>query len=100
MWRSGETPALIAATLGVLLVLSGAFVPSRLGPVFRGWMAVAHAISRVTTPLFMGIVYFVIVWPLGWARRSLGSNPLVHEASDGGFWKARSGERGDMRRQF
>ena len=29
-------------------------VPTQLGPVERAWMGLAHAISKVTTPIFMG----------------------------------------------
>jgi len=99
-WRSRSGAAAVTGTLGLALVLAGILVPGRLGPVYRGWMRLATVISRVTTPIFMGIVYFVIMWPLGWARRLFGKNPMVHEAADGSYWKTRSGEPGDMRRQF
>jgi len=100
VWRSHDTAAVIAAIPGTLLVLAGLLVPGHLGPAYRGWMALATAISRITTPIFMGLVFFLLMWPLGLARRLFGGNPLVHEDSDGSYWKSRSGDHGDLRRQF
>jgi hypothetical protein len=45
-------------------------------------MKLAHALSKVTTPIFMGIVYFVVLTPIGFIRRSFGGNPLVHKAEN------------------
>ena len=38
--------------------LAGLLVPARLGPVYRAWMGLALRISKVTTPIFMGVTYF------------------------------------------
>ncbi|MCI0432889.1 MAG: SxtJ family membrane protein [Gemmatimonadetes bacterium] len=102
-WRGHTLPAGIAAAAGVLFGLSALAVPDRLGPVQRAWMAFAHAISRITTPVFLGIVWFIIITPIGWIRR-LASNPIVHADRDGGYWIRRdeggAGARSDLKRQF
>jgi hypothetical protein len=105
LWRDRETIARVTGTLAVLLLAAGLLFPSRLLPVEQGWMRMAHAISKVTTPIFMGIVYFVVLTPAGWIRRTLGSNPLRHNADNGTYWVTR--ERRDpaalrrrMERQF
>ena len=47
-------------------------------------MGLAHAISKVTTPIFMGVVYFVVITPIGFIRRrAFGSNPLSPRAPAG-----------------
>ena len=68
-------------------LIAGLAIPTMLTPVERGWMALAHAISKVTTPIVMGIIYLVVLTPVGLLRRNLGSNPLVHQADTPGFWK-------------
>jgi hypothetical protein len=65
-------------------------IPTRLGPVERAWMALAHAISKVTTPIVMGIMYLGVFTPVGWLRRTLGGNPLVHEAVGRSYWRSRN----------
>jgi hypothetical protein len=67
----------------------------------RAWMGLASAISKVTTPIFMGIVFFVIITPMGLLMRWFGRRALVHREQNGGFWAAPvSGGRSDMERQF
>ena len=52
-----------------------------LGPVERAWMGLAHAISKVTTPIVMGVMYLLVLTPVGLLRRRFGGNPLVHAPS-------------------
>lgn len=102
-WRGHETPAGALAALASLLVLAGILVPTRLGPVQRWWMGLAHAISRVTTPIFLGIVYFLVLTPTGIVMRLLGRQPLRREAEDDSYWipkGRRGGGVSDMNRQF
>lgn len=102
-WRGHLTARVVLAVIGLVLVVAGLAIPTRLGPVLRAWMGLAHAISRVTTPLFMGIVYFVIFLPAGVALRAVKGNPLVHREEGGGFWArhtARPGGERTMEQQF
>lgn len=100
-WRHRETTAVVMAALGALLVLAALVVPTRLGPLERAWMGLAKAISKVTTPVFMAVVFFVVVMPIGFLMRLMGRRALVHAEKDGGFWMApASGGRSDMERQF
>ena len=104
VWRDRDVAGLITGGLGSLLVAAGLMVPTRLHPVERAWMAMAHAISLVTTPILLGIVYFLVLTPIGLVIRVLGRNPLVHRESEAGsYWISTAdgaSERGDMTRQF
>jgi len=101
-WRGHPNEARVLAALGGLLVIAALALPARLGPLQRSWMALAGAMSRVTTPVLMGIIYFFIVTPTGWVRRLAGSrlSPRRHAVS---FWVDRPPDarrRMDMERQF
>jgi hypothetical protein len=103
LWRQRETIAYVTGTLGGLLVLGGLVIPTKLGPVERAWMAMAHKISKVTTPIVMGIVYFIVIAPIGLAMRMLGKNPLMHRRREGSFWVERSKDKvktGGMEHQY
>jgi hypothetical protein len=76
-WRGKTTQAIVVLSIAGILIVAALVAPTRLGPVERAWMALARAISKVTTPIFMGIVYFVVIAPIGFIRRRAGS-PLVH----------------------
>jgi len=104
-WRGRHAVPLVLGLAAIALVLSALAAPTALEPVERGWMKLARAISRVTTPIFMGIVYFALLTPIGIIRRTFGRNPLVHETDRGSYWIARaplddSRKRSRMERQF
>ena len=102
-WRDRLVVGSVLGALAAALLLSGLLVPTRLGPIERAWMKLAHAISRVTTPVVMAVMYFGILTPVGLMRRWFGHNPIDHRPSDGGFWKARPvGKRrsASMEQQF
>lgn len=91
----------ILGGLGGALLLGGAFVPTLMGPVERAWMGFAHLLSKFTTPIFMSLVYFLVVTPIALFTRAIGRQPMKHPEKDGGFWIATpSGGRSDMERQF
>ena len=105
LWRERHVVSIISGTLALSMFLSGFFIPERLEPVESLWMKLAHAISRVTTPIFMGIVYFVVLTPVGLVRRIAGANSLVHRPADGSYWVRRPSmaeekARNQMERQF
>ena len=102
-WRERPTATLVLGGLGALLTLGGLVIPTYLGPVERAWMALAHAISKVTTPIVMGVMYLGVFLPVGVLRRAFGGNPLVHTEQDHSYWRGRpdgSRRTASMRRQF
>jgi hypothetical protein len=100
-WRGREALAGGFWAVGALLILAGLAVPTSLGPVQRAWMGLAHAISKVTTPIFMGIVYFVVLLPVGLVMRLFGRNPLTTHHGAETVWVSRGeNRRGDLERQF
>ena len=102
-WWRGErdAPPWCSARSAALFALGGLVVPTRLGPVERAWMGLAHAISKVTTPIVMGVVYFLVITPVGDLRRDGGRQPACAptRAPPAG-WTAQQTPRGDLTRQF
>lgn len=101
-WRGHTTLAATAAAVGGLLALAGLVAPGRTGPLWRGWMALARAISKVTTPVVMALLYYLLITPTALLRRTLGSDPLEPEDDGESYWVARSdgGARTDLHRPF
>ena len=71
---------MVFGAFAAVLFLLGLLVPQKLEGVEKAWMSLAHVISRVTTPIFMGIVYFVVLSPIGAIRRMAGANPIDRAA--------------------
>jgi hypothetical protein len=102
-WRSHPALATSLAALGGVLTLSGLLLPTYLGPVERAWMSLAHAISKVTTPIVMGAMYLLVITPIGFLRCTFGGNPLVHAEEKSSYWRSRpqgSRRSASMSRQF
>lgn len=102
-WRGASLKAVPFIIIGGALITAALIIPAHLGPVYRGWMGLAAIMSRVTTPVFMGVVYFGIVTPTGVLRRLVRRNQLVRPRSAQTYWVTRkTGERQrtDMERQF
>ena len=76
----------LLAGAGLLLVLLGAAAPGLLGPVHRGWMAVARVLGRVNTVLFLSIVYFLVLTPLGVVFRLSGRDELSRRRRRASGW--------------
>ena len=100
-WRHHPTSFAILASMGGLALAAGLLVPSALGPVERAWMKMALIISKVTTPVFMGITYFVVLMPIGVVRRLTVGSALVHRIGPEGYWSdRRDSPRSTLSRQF
>jgi hypothetical protein len=100
-WRGHDVAPLILASVGGALVIAGILLPQILGPVYHWWMSLARVLSKVTTPIFMGIVYFLVLTPMGILRRVFGSTPVDAKARNGSYWVAHSSSsQGSMTRQF
>jgi hypothetical protein len=102
LWRHREPVAGIAAGLAAAILVAGVVAPSSLRGVERAWMRLAVAISRVTTPILMGVIYFGIFTPVGVAMRLAGRRTLIRQRDAQTFWIDRDPDarRSDLRRQF
>ena len=102
-WRAHPRAMMVFGSLGGVLSLAGLVVPTYLGPVERAWMKLAHIISKVTTPIVMGVMYLGVLFPVGVLRRRFAGNPMVHAEREHSYWRSReTGSRrsASMRRQF
>lgn len=65
-------PWLVLAALAVPALV----VPTALRPVYRAWMKLGLLASKITTPLILGSVFFLIICPMGLIRGVLGKNEM------------------------
>ena len=99
-WRDRALPLYIFGGLAIGLIAAGLIIPGQLGPVYRAWMGLARVISKVTTPAFMGIVFFVVIAPVGLLMRLFGRNPIRHRVENQSYWAPPNQSRGDLKNQF
>lgn len=100
LWRGHVGRSSVIGGIGVAFLALGVVVPTRLGPIQRAWMGLAHAISRVTTPIIMSAIYFLVLTPVGLVRRWLGGDSLRQAPEGQSAWVSRDETRSDLTRQF
>ena len=101
-WRGHPNASTVLASVGGVLGVMGIAVPERLGPVLAAWMGLAHLISKVTTPVFMGVVFFLVITPTSLLMRLFGKLPLRAPRGVATYWitRAPDARRSDITRQF
>jgi len=62
LWRrSGASlGGRICGGLGAVLLLGGALAPRALGPAYRAWMLLGHALGWVNSRLILGFLFYVV----------------------------------------
>jgi hypothetical protein len=84
--------------VGAALVLLGLVLPQALVLPNKAWMALAEALSFVTTRIILAFVFFGIVTPIGLVKRLFGWDPLHRRAAPGdSYWKPYAERQRDPR---
>lgn len=55
------------------------FSPGSLRPVYRLWMKLAAVINAVVTRVVLGMVYYLIIFPMGKAMKLMGKDPMARQ---------------------
>ena len=68
-------PWLVAGLLGLWALVA----PATLNPVYRGWMRFGGVIGAVTNRLILGLVFFLIILPMGVIMRLFGRDTMARK---------------------
>lgn len=60
-----------------LLWVVASFFPAALRPIYGLWMRFAMVINAVVTRVVLGIIYYMVVFPMGMVMRLLGKDPMA-----------------------
>jgi hypothetical protein len=83
---------------GALLISFGLLLPRALVYPNKAWMLLAEGLSYVTTRIILGVVFFLIITPIGVTKRLLGWDPLNRRAAPGAtYWRDYSERQRDPR---
>ncbi|HYB10420.1 MAG TPA: SxtJ family membrane protein [Alphaproteobacteria bacterium] len=73
---SGRQPRIWSLGLAVLIVLVSLLTPRLLAPFNRLWLKAGLLLSKVVTPVAMGLLFVTTIVPMGLAMRLGGKDPL------------------------
>ena len=84
--------------VGGLLILLGLVLPRALIYPNKVWMKLAEVLSFVMTRIILGIVFFLVVTPIGVVKRLFGWDPLNRRGGRSTtYWKPYSDRQRDPR---
>ncbi len=75
VWRAGPSWP-YTLTAAVIIALIAVTRPAVLAPLNRSWMKFGRLVNRVTTPLVLGLLFFLMITPIGLTMRLAGKDPL------------------------
>ena len=99
---SQEDLRLWAFIIAIIFFVLGILNSKFLTPLNKLWMKFGLLLGSIVAPFVMGIVYFMVVTPVGLIMRSLGKDLLrmKKNKSASTYWIAREKQNDTMKRQF
>ena len=68
--------------LGGVLGVWGLVHPTSLRPVYTNWMKFGLLLSKITTPIVMGIVFYGVIFPMGLIMKLVGKDPMQRKLDE------------------
>lgn len=72
----GESPRLWALVVGGSLMMLGGIAPRSLKQIHAGWMRVGHVLGAINTKIILGLIYYLLIVPMGMVMRWLGEDSM------------------------
>ncbi|MBN2209001.1 MAG: hypothetical protein JW759_06870 [Candidatus Coatesbacteria bacterium] len=90
-YPEGRPLGLILAAIAAALFLMALVAPKPLGPAFRCWMVIAHAIGWFNARLLLSVLFYVVFTPIGLMMRLIRRDALQRDfnSSKTSFWIAK-----------
>ena len=76
-WALGRPSPHWPWAVGVVLALWALIAPATMLGFYRLWMRLALLLSRITTPVIMSLVFFVVITPIALIMRLVGRDPMA-----------------------
>ena len=98
---NGGTPRLWPIPFSIIFLVLGLLNSKILNPLNFAWVKFGEILGRIIAPIVMGIVYFLIITPIGLFMRLIGKDLLGIKFSENkSYWIKREKSIGSMKRQF
>jgi hypothetical protein len=75
LWKGSSVRPWPLAAAAIFAILALA-LPSLLTPLNRLWMALGLLLGRITTPIFLGLLFFLVFTPVAILFRIMGRDAL------------------------
>ncbi len=90
-----------SSIISFIFLVLGLFNSKILTPLNKLWFKFGILLSKIISPLIMGIIFFLVVTPIGLLMRILGKDLLnLKYNNNQSYWVEKNGPKSRMRNQF
>ena len=105
LWKKqGSGVCLYLFFFSLFLLITGLVKPQILKPIYKIWTGFTHFLGGVNTRVILGVIFFLVVTPLGFILRLLGKDFLNLKINPNSttYWipKNKSFSKSDYENQF
>ena len=87
--------------ISVIFFILGIFNSKLLLPLNKIWFKFGLFLGKIVSPLIMGIIFFLVVTPIGFTMRLLGKDVLnLKYNKNKSYWIEKNGPKSKMKNQF
>ena len=100
--KSGEDIRIWSLALSIIFFFLGILNSKLLTPLNKLWFKFGILLGSIVSPIVMGIVYFIVVTPIGIFMRLLGKDLLKKDKvkNVSTYWIKRDKQKSTMKKQF
>jgi hypothetical protein len=104
LWK-GKNYVEYVFPLAAAFFITGLVIPFALKPVYKAWMVMAVIMGFIMTKVIMGVIFYMIVTPIGFVASIIGKNflDMKIDKKAKSYWMVRETvrkEKSDYERQF
>ena len=87
--------------ISFIFIILGLLNSKILTPLNKLWFKFGLFLSKIISPLIMGVIFFFVVTPIGLIMRMLGKDVLnLKQNKDKSYWIEKNGPKSKMKNQF
>ena len=100
--KSGGEINLLLIVISIIFLFLGLIQSKLLSPLNKLWFKFGIKLGAIISPLVMGIVFFLVVTPIGIVMNIFGKDLLNKKMNkkEKSYWVIRKRSTGTMKRQF
>ncbi len=90
-----------SAIISLIFLVLGLLNSKILAPLNKLWFRFGIFLGKIISPLIMGIIFFLVVTPIGLLMRLLGKDVLnLKYNNNQSYWIEKTGQKSRMTKQF
>ena len=88
-------------TISIVFLILGILNSKILNPLNKLWFKIGIFLGKIVSPLIMGIIFFLVVTPIGLLMRLMGKDLLnLKYNHNKSYWIVKDGPKSKMKNQF